>query len=91
MDKDIRKLTEAVELLNGIVLNILERQSSMSDTVSDLIRESIKESREEYDVKILDKRINSIIDRVKEIDKRFKKIENGNLILVEFRNRDIVN
>lgn len=91
MDKDIKKLAEAVELLNGIVLNILERQSSMSDTVSNLIRESIKESREEYEVKILDKRINSIIDRVKEIDKRFKKIENSNLILVEFRNRDIAN
>ena len=91
MNKDIKKLTEAVELLNGIVLNILERQSSMSDTVSNLIRESIKESREEYDVKILDKRISSIIDQVKELDKRFKNIENSNLILVEFKNRDIAN
>lgn len=91
MDKDIKKLTEAVELLNGIVLNILERQSSMSDTVSNLMRESIKESREEYDVNILEKRVNSITDQVKELNKRFKNIENSNLILVEFKNFDISN
>lgn len=91
MDKDIKELTETVELLRGMVLNVLERQSSMSDTVSNLIRESIKESREEYDVKILDKRISIIVDQVKELDKKLKKIENGDLILVEYKKQDLAN